>query len=37
LGGTALSGLIAAPAATRLGRTRTCSHLATTSFPVDGR
>jgi transposase len=36
-GVTALYGLIAATAATRLGLTRTCSHLDTTSFHVDGR
>ena len=33
----ALDGLMAAPAATRLGLTRTFSQLDTTSFPVDGR
>jgi transposase len=32
-----LYGLIAATAATRLGLTRTCSHLDTTSFHGDGR
>jgi transposase len=36
-GVTALYGLIAATAATRLGLTRTFSHLDTTSFHVDGR
>ena len=36
-GVTALYGLIAATAATRLGLTRLCSHLDTTSFHVDGR
>jgi len=34
---TALSSLIAATAATRLGLTPTCTPLETTSFPVDGR
>ena len=36
-GGTALYGLIAAPAATRLGLTRPCSPLDTTSFHGAGR
>ena len=36
-GVTELYSLIAATAATRLGLTRTCSHLDTTSFHVDGR
>ena len=36
-GVTALYSLIAATAARRLGLTPTCSHLDTTSFPVDGR
>ena len=36
-GVTELYGLIAATAATRLGLTRTFSHLDTTSFHVDGR
>src|SRR5215216_3770330 len=36
-GVTALSSLIAATAARRLGLTPTCGHLDTTSFPVDGR
>jgi hypothetical protein len=36
-GVTALYGLMAAPAATRLGLTRTFSHLDTTSWHVDGR
>jgi transposase len=36
-GVTELYSLIAAPAATRLGLTPTCSHLDTTSFHVDGR
>jgi transposase len=36
-GVTALYSLLAATAATRLGLTRTCSHLDTTRFHVDGR
>jgi transposase len=36
-GVTALYGLMAATAATRLGLTRRCSHLETTSLHVDGR
>ena len=35
-GVTALDGLLAATAATRLGLTRRCSHLATPRLPVDG-